>query len=285
MSHTKRHSDFAVEMDSYLKQETKKAESNDEYKPLLEVGRILSKRDYSQHSDKETMYRRILNNQYLYKEGTNRLNRKIWVRFSVTAASLAVAGCISLLAVQPSSASELMGKIINTISLGHISVSQVEPPPEKWTISEEMKKQIMAQKSDQPKKPDPLVVREADQLNAYTSFNVLLPSYQPEGYVFDRAVFYKDGQGAVSNSKYIDIYYINQTTGKQIFMQQRHADHETAFAGSTTHKVDLVKVNNIDAIMTGEHTIDWEANGVLYGITAKGLHKEEILKLAESIRK
>ncbi|MBD2862851.1 DUF4367 domain-containing protein [Paenibacillus oceani] len=211
--------------------------------------------------------------------------RKKWVRFSVTAASVAMVGIISLAAVQPSSASEMMGKIMNTISLGHISVSQVEPAPEQLAgaIPEEMKHQIMAQAKDQPVKPDALVVKDPGQLNQYTSFHVLLPAYQPSGYTFDRAEFYKDEQGTVSGSKYIDIYYTNPETGKFIYMQQRHADEETAFSQSTTHQVNRVQVNHTDAVMIGEHSIDWEAGGVLYGITAKGLSKDEILKIAESI--
>ncbi|MFM1653267.1 DUF4367 domain-containing protein [Brevibacillus sp. B_LB10_24] len=128
-----------------------------------------------------------------------------------------------------------------------------------------------------------LVVKDAEKLDQYTSFHVLLPSYHPEGYIFDRAEFYQDEQGGVSNSKYINIYYKNQVTGEEIFMQQRQADEETAFGAATSNKIEAIKMNGVEAVLTGEHTIDWEANGVLYSMSAKGLQPEEIIKVAESV--
>lgn len=255
--------------------------SRHEDNPLLEISRMLAERDYSKQSDKEAIYRRILNDKLNDKENNDMKMRKVGTRFSVAAASLVVAGIVSLFSVQPSSASDLVGKIINTISLGHISVSQVEPMPDGLV---QMKKQdVVVQKSDQPQQANTLVVKDPGKLNPYTAFNVLLPNYLPEGYVFDRAEFYKDEQGTVSHSKYINLYFVNEKTGKLLFMQQRFADEETAFAASTTHKVDLVQINGTDAVMSGEHTIDWEAGGVLYGLTGKELPREEIIKIAESI--
>ncbi|WP_079912612.1 DUF4367 domain-containing protein [Paenibacillus sp. 32352] len=281
MSQAKRHGSFADEMDSYL-ETGKETAAASEYKPLFELGRVLANRDYSQHSDPETMYHRIMRNKENGKE--TRGSRKKWTRLAASAASVAAVGIISLSIVQPSFASDIVSRIINTISLGHISVSQMEPSVTHIPI-DEMKKQVMVSAQDQAaSESNTLVVRDPGQLNQYTSFQVLLPSYQPEGYVFDRAEFYKDEQGVVSGSKYINIYYKQPATGKQIFMQQRHADEETAFGLSTTNKIEAIQIHGVDAVMTGEHSIDWETNGVLYSLTAKGLEKDEVIKIAESIR-
>ncbi|MBE9916880.1 DUF4367 domain-containing protein [Paenibacillus donghaensis] len=286
MSQNKRqHGHFAEKMDSYLK-EGSNSSGIEEYNQLFEIGRMLASQDYSKQSDKEAMFRRLLHkhDKEKNKEKIN-IKKKRWTRIAASATLLAAVGIISLFIVQPSFASDLVDRIINTISLGHISVSQTEPP-ERTAITEEMKKQAVVMAHDQEAlDSNTLVVNNAGQLNEYTSFKVLLPSYQPEGYVFDRAEFYKDEQGNVSNSKYINIYYKNSATSKEIFLQQRYADEETAFAASTTHKIQAIKINGADAVMSGEHTIDWEANGVLYTVSAKGLANEEVIKIAESIRK
>lgn len=130
-----------------------------------------------------------------------------------------------------------------------------------------------------------LVVKDKSLLNQYTCFEVKLPSYLPEGYVFDRAEFYKEADKEVKDSKYIDLYFINQATGESIYMQQRYADEETAYSIGTDEVVEAVQVNGVKAIMTGEDSIDWEADSVLYGISTHGkIEKEQLIKIAESIK-
>ena len=130
-----------------------------------------------------------------------------------------------------------------------------------------------------------LIVKDKNLLNQYTCFEVKLPSYLPEGYVFDRAEFYKEADKEVKDSKYISLYFLNQATGESIYMQQRHADEETAYSIGTDEIVEEVQVSGIKAIMTGENSIDWEANGVLYGMSTQGkIDKEQLIKIAESIQ-
>lgn len=128
-----------------------------------------------------------------------------------------------------------------------------------------------------------LIVRDAEGLNRYTSFDVLLPGYNPEGYRFDRAELYKDKRGEARDSKYINIYDKHSSTGKEIFMQQRAADEETAYHVATSAKIEPLKIN-ADAVLSGEHTLDWEAGGVLHSLTARDVSREELIKIAESIR-
>ncbi|MNP64105.1 hypothetical protein D3C76_1595760 [compost metagenome] len=100
--------------------------------------------------------------------------------------------------------------------------------------------------------------------------------------MFDRAEVYSMAD------KYLDIYYLNNATGKMIHIQERLADEETAYAMSTEHKVEKVKVSGVDAVIVGGKTIDWEKDGVLYSImTGKSgikLDKSQLIKMAESVK-
>lgn len=288
MSQKKQHQGFAEELDSFLKDDQKKALHSAEYRELFEIGQLLANQDYSKQGDKKAIYLALLNKADSEKEKRNmKTNKRIWKSFATAVASVALIGGISLPVIQPTFASEVMGKILHTISLGHITISQMEAPPENIAVSipENRKDQIAVSSQDGPShEVNTLIVQDSSQLDQYTMFNVLLPSYQPEGYTFDRAEFYKDEQGVVKDSKYITIYYKNQATGKEIFLQQRHADKETAYSGAFDAKIEATKVNDADAIMIGEHSVDWEANGVIYSLTAKELDREEVLKIAESIQ-
>lgn len=290
----KKHGHFADEMDAYLIKGAAEA-SSEEYRELFEIGRMLASRDCSKESNKAAMYRKLKQTSTdIDKERSSMKTNKKWTRLATTAASLAAVSIISLAAVQPSSASDWVGKIITTISLKHISVSQSEPTPVDPQLAEGGISitalpdggTLMTSHPDNPTLPGPhkLTVQDAQSLNQYTSFNVLLPGYQPEGYAFDRAEFYKDDRGEVRDSKYINIYFKHSSTGKEIFMQQRLADEDTAYHVATDETVEALQINGADAALSGERTIDWEAGGVLYSLTAKDLPRKEIIKIAESIR-
>lgn len=128
------------------------------------------------------------------------------------------------------------------------------------------------------------VVKNPDELNQYTCFNVILPSYLPKGYKFNEAKFYKDKNGVVENTKYLGVYFTNEKTGKYIYMQQRFADEETAYA-TGADKVEEIKINGVDAILYDNSNLVWEVNGVIYTILGRGeITKGELIKMAESIK-
>jgi len=66
-------------------------------------------------------------------------------------------------------------------------------------------------------------------------------------------------------------------------MQQRHADEETAYEMSTNGTIENAKINGVDAVLNNGKAVDWEANGVLYGVTSASLDKDDLIKVAESI--
>lgn len=130
-----------------------------------------------------------------------------------------------------------------------------------------------------------LTLTDVNKRNDYTCFDVKLPEYLPDGYKFDRIELYKDENGKVENSKYIDIFYTNESNSEYIFMQQRLSDEETGFTTGTDGTVERVKVNGAEALIMNDSSIDWEADGVLYHMTSRGaFDKDELLKVAESIK-
>lgn len=129
-----------------------------------------------------------------------------------------------------------------------------------------------------------LIERDSSKLNEYTIFDVGFASVFTRGYTFDRAEFYKDSNGDVIHSKYINLYFVNEATDEIISMQQRHADSETAYEMSTDGTIEKVKINGVDAVLVNGKGLDWEANGVLYGVTSASLDKNDLIKVAESIR-
>lgn len=53
---------------------------------------------------------------------------------------------------------------------------------------------------------------------------------------------------------------------------------------STDGTIEKVKINGVDAVLVNGKGLDWEANGVLYGVTSASLDKNDLIKVAESIR-
>ena len=314
---------FSVKLDDYLNGINSSCKlDNEESNQLLEIGKVLADKDFSENS-KEAVFNKVQKDINMYRgdnimKKTNKIKRMLAI-----AASIAV---VCTIMIQTTFAQDLIGKIKASISLGHIIALQTEPHETvTYTIPDELKGKIFdkdgnplkvfpkenageiytdngekidsiskdgeivteAQK-EQDKEKKTLVVKNSDDLNKYTCFNVILPSYLPEGYKFDRAELYKDEKGTVSNSKYINLYFTNETTGKYIYMQQRFADEETAYEFSTDGEIEKVKINEIDAVIfDGKHgkNIDWETNGVLYGLSGRGeFGKSELIEIAESIR-
>lgn len=304
---------FSKEIDDYFNgiEGTDKVK-DEEYNDLLKLGKVLADKDFSKDSNKKAVLNKALKNR---RKKSSRMKHPATV-----AASFALVGVISISLMQTTFAQNLVEKVIEKISLGHITAIQTEPSKtEEKPISDELKGKIFdedgkplevmtkenfrntytaegekihsirngeittvtqKEKMDQEQK---LKVIEPKKLNDYACFNVILPSYLPEGYKFDRAEFYKD-EGGVVSSKYIDIYFTNEETGKIIYMQQRFADEETAFEMSAD-KIEEVKINGVDAIICDDRSLDWEVNSVLYMVNGRGeVSKSELVKIAESIK-
>ena len=314
---------FSKEIDAYANgiERSKKIQS-EEYNELLELGKNLMDNDFSKSSNKGKVFDRTLKNINNMGDGTVKKSNK--ARRTITkVASIALVCILGFSIMQTSFAQEVVGKIVKTISLGHITIFEEEPlenmepvpvpaelqgkifdkdgkPVEELSVDKPQKiytvdgeeiayigsngEIITVAEDEKMREEEYLVVKDSNELNDYTCFNVILPSYLPEGFEFDRAEFYKDENGIVEDTKYINLYFTNEKTGKFIWMQQRFADEETGYV-TGANKVEEVKINGIDAIISDDKDIDWEANGVLYSILGRGeITRAELIKIAESIK-
>ncbi|MEK4877618.1 MULTISPECIES: DUF4367 domain-containing protein [Paenibacillus] len=291
-----------------------------EYKELLELGRVLAHKDFSEGSDKTAILNKARRKYAGQKEEKGLRTKHRLRRLAIMLATLLVVSVLSVTFVQPSFAQELLMKVLQTINLGHIVAHEVEFSADSHVIPDDFKGKIFDSKGNalvtlgaaqkagdiynadgekivgvedgrlvtqserDQEKAELLIERDSSKLNEYTIFDVGLPAYLPEGYTFDRAEFYKDSNGEVINSKYINLYFVNEATDEIISMQQRHADSETAYEMSTDGTIEKVKINGADAVLVNGKGLDWEANGVLYGVTSASLDKNDLIKVAESIR-
>ena len=297
--------------------------SKEEYNEFLELGKILKDNDFSKDSNKKEVFDKTLKNINEYR-GEDNVKKIRKAKHPITkVASIALVCILGFSIMQTSFAQGVVDKIVKTISLGRIIVTEEEfseaeshPVPDKLKGKlfdkdgnpiEEFSKAntgnpytadgkkiadfdvetgeiITVAEAEKMRKEQTLIVKDSNKLNDYTCFNVIIPSYLPEGYEFDRAEFYKNEDGVVENTKYIDLYFTNEKTGKYFTMHQRFADEETGYALST-EKVEEVKINGIDAAMVNGRNILWEANDALYSIYGMGeITKDELIKIAESIK-
>lgn len=310
---------FSTDMDESIKGTANDLNAAGEYKELLELGRALAHKDFSEGSDKTAILNKVRRNNAGQKEEKGLRTKRRLRRPAVILTTLLAVCILSVTFVQPSFAQELLSKVLQTINLGHIVAHEVEYSASNIVIPEELKGKIFDQNGNalqsfdaanetdgiytangerivdfvngepltqadvDKEKEGILIVKDSSKLNEYTIFDVGLPEYLPDGYTFDHAEFYKDDNGEVINSKYINLYFINEATDERITMQQRHADEETAYEMSTNGTIEKVKINGVDAVLANGKGLDWEANGVLYGVTSDYLDKNDLIKVAESI--
>uniref|UniRef100_UPI001BD1EF40 DUF4367 domain-containing protein n=1 Tax=Tepidanaerobacter acetatoxydans TaxID=499229 RepID=UPI001BD1EF40 len=224
--------------------------------------------------------------------------------------------------MQTSFAQGVVDRIVRTISLGHITIFESEPSDIKSVpVPDKLKGKIFDKdgnplevlstehadeiytadgeriayidsngdivtenEHEKSRADECLIIKDPNQLNNYTCFDIKLPSYLPEGYKFTEAEFFKDENGVVENSKFAGLYFTNEETGKFIYMQQRVAEEDTGYV-TGSDKVEELKINGQDAVLYGDSNLDWEYNGVIYMLVGRGeIAKDELIKIAESIK-
>ncbi|WFA08800.1 DUF4367 domain-containing protein [Tissierella sp. Yu-01] len=309
---------FFMDMESYINGKENLNIENEEYKELLELGKTLTHEDFSKSSNRTEILNRSLENIKKYKgEDNMKKSKKVFIK----AASFVLICILGISTMRTSFAQELVDKIANFISIGHVTVYEdpiynegelvpvpdelkgkifdkdgnpieeviVGNPPTMYTpdgeeiISFESETLKIITDSKAELENNNLVVKDTDKLNDYTCFEVILPKYLPEGYEFDRAEFFRDENGIVENTKYISLYFTNDETGEYIYMQQRFADEETAYAAGGQN-IEQLKINGADAILY-DNNLDWEDDGVIYALSGRGMiPRDELIKTAESFK-
>ncbi len=124
------------------------------------------------------------------------------------------------------------------------------------------------------------VIDSEDGLSALDEaleFKALMPGTLPEGFsLLGAAYFDTDG-------KYLFLYYGNGE--KYITVSERLLTDETAFSMGTDEKIEETEVNGNKAVLTGDHSLDWEIGGVAVGVDSHGaLTREQLFEIAESMK-
>ncbi|MBU3129291.1 DUF4367 domain-containing protein [Clostridium tagluense] len=321
MSNKRIEDKFSREIDAYFNGiEDKKKIEPSEYNELLEFSKNISNKDFSKDSNKQVVFNKTLKS-ISENKGENVMKKSNQLK--KTAISVAAICIVSVSLMQTSFARDIADKVIRTISLGHISVVQMEPSkikeaklPDEFkgkvfdkhgksveVITVENAKELYTAKGEKianmqdgkiitlaeyekMRKNEVVEVKDSTKLNEYTCFDVKLPTFLPEGYKFDRAEVYKEeNETKVKNSKYIDLYFTNKETGKFIFMQQRFPDKTTKYVSGTDDRIEETKINGVNAIISDGISIDWETKNALYNLSGRGvITKSELIKIAESIK-
>lgn len=267
---------FSIEMDAYFnKIQNDAASKSKEYNDIMKLGKTLADKDFSKKSNKERVFENI--NKYKGENIMKSKNRKFAIKVASIGTACALCGVMFM---QTASAHELVDKIVKSISLGHITVVQEQVKPAS-------KKSTKAKSAKQSADPAYLYeVKNSNDIDKYTCFKINMPSCLPEGYEFDKAnVYKKSSEVTPSNSKYVDLYFVNKKNGKSIFMQERFEDQTTKYVAGTEGTVEKVNINGADAALSDGKNLDWEAGGVLYGISShNNISKSELIKFAESFK-
>lgn len=314
---------FSMDIDDYLNGIESQNNPEGEYKELLQLGKSLVNNDFSKNSNKDEIFNKTLENINEYGGKNNMKKSSRFKHPMVKVASLTLVCILGVSTMRTSFAQEIVDKIVKTITLGHVTVIEQEPvesfpvpeelkgkifdkdgkPVEVFLADKTQKmytvdgkeiggfstdesgniKIVTADEKGKERETKDLVVKNTSELNDYTCFNVILPSYLPEGYEFDRAEFFRGNENdIVENSKYISLFFTNDKTGEFIYMQQRFADEETAYEAGAK-KVEKIKINSVDALLY-DNNLDWEDNGVIYMLNGRGIARDELIKMAESFK-
>lgn len=104
------------------------------------------------------------------------------------------------------------------------------------------------------------------------SFKLLAPKYLPDGFSFNNASRYKDDQDCIT------LNY--QGAGKEIILMVQLMNEKNNYA--IGGKLEPVVINGNKGCWVDSDLV-WDKDGINYELFAKGLSKDEIMKIAESI--
>lgn len=125
-----------------------------------------------------------------------------------------------------------------------------------------------------------------EEAKPYLAFDFSLPGYMPEGYKFDRIQLFNDENGKpVENCEYAYVYFSNGDHAKDIYLQLRLMNEETAYEAGIGD-VEEIEINGNKGVIS-EGNMDIEIDGVMYMFSARasGIDNEQLIKMVESINR
>jgi len=132
---------------------------------------------------------------------------------------------------------------------------------------------------------DMTIMTDPKEAKPYLAFDFSLPGYLPENYVFDRIQLFNDENGKpVENCEYAYVYFSNGDHDKDIYLQLRLMNEETAYEADIG-EVEEIEINGNKGVI-GEGNINVEIDGVMYMIMAgaSGVDNAQLIRMAESIQ-
>ncbi|SCY60125.1 DUF4367 domain-containing protein [Alkaliphilus peptidifermentans] len=304
------------------------------YEELSEIEKDLIEMDFSTGEGVERMRERFRANLEKCEE-----EKKIhaYRRFKKPAVAIASLFIVGILALQTTSAQNLVQSFVQRISLGNIGAEYLdlrtgEPVPAEYKgklfdsngnlieimpktigelytaegeqviafVSEDVAKDGILTASREKKwaEANSIIVAEDEEesfkitdtsiLSQYTCFEVKMPNYLPEGYVFDYAELHPEKEGErledIKNRKIISLYFTKKGEEGYIYMSQRFNCEETAGEAGAGEKPIKIDINGNPGIMY-DNAVVWTTEKVNYMlIDCADIGREECQKIARSIQ-
>ncbi|AKL97301.1 hypothetical protein CACET_c38730 [Clostridium aceticum] len=131
-------------------------------------------------------------------------------------------------------------------------------------------------------------ITDASTLSKYTCFEVKMPNYLPEGYVFDYAELYPEKEGErleeIKDHKIIHLYFTKKGEEGYILISQRFNCEETAGEAGAGEKPVKIDINGNPGIMY-DNAVAWTTEEVNYMLSdCVDIGREECLKIVRSIQ-
>lgn len=271
-----------------------------EYNDLLNLAAVLAETDLTPVNGKQQMLRRQLINRCLARK-TARNNeeaimRNFWGqhRAALLAGSFAMVALLGFYLIFPGSLTAMAKGIGNVLKLGsYVTVISDIPAPDPANVkplSPEQQAQLdkngYVEYTDENgnlvtigTKPEPPI--EIDNYSSLAhaqkgvAFKLLAPDYLPQGYSFKNAECYK------GSKEYITLIF--QGPGKNIILMQRLMNEHTQYVLGTDGKVESAIINGNHGAWDDSNLI-WNIDDVNYTLFANGQSKDEIMKIAESVK-
>jgi hypothetical protein len=128
-----------------------------------------------------------------------------------------------------------------------------------------------------------------DDVKPYLAFNPLMPVYLPVGFALDRISLYNDENGLplpLGSNMYLNVYYTDVEKTKQIYVQLRLMDEQSAFVASAGNDMRYISINGHEGVVEGNN-VNVEIDGVMYMIMAgraDGVTQNDVIRMAKSLQ-
>lgn len=200
---------------------------------------------------------------------------------------------------QTAYAKEALNNILQSVSIGHSTIMQVDPMEKNKQYYDKDGKPITEIKnhtdlydakgkyittvnvSSESTDDGYIIEKDLNKTISQLSFKLLTPKTIPTGYNFDHSKLYKDENGKASRDC-IALFYMNGTS--KILIQERQITLDNAFKVGTDGSFEKVTINGHSAVLLNGSLLIWEQNGVSVSIHSKTLSRDELLKFAESFK-